>query len=131
MSRSGYTDGYDMDHWQLIRWRGAVASATKGARGQRLFKELLEALDAMPEKRLIRDSLNCEEGVCVLGALALKKGIDVSVIDPEDSETVAKTFDVATALAQEIVFLNDECGNRESPEQRWTRMRTWVTHQIK
>lgn len=35
MSRSGYTD--DCDGWQLIMYRGAVASAIRGARGQRLL----------------------------------------------------------------------------------------------
>jgi len=29
MSRSGYTDSCDMDQWDLIRWRGAVASAVR------------------------------------------------------------------------------------------------------
>ena len=31
MSRSGYEDGLEM--WDLIRWRGAVASAIRGKRG--------------------------------------------------------------------------------------------------
>lgn len=56
MSRSGYTEDCD-DNWQLIRWRGAVASAIRGKRGQAFLRELLAALDAMPEKRLIADAL--------------------------------------------------------------------------
>jgi hypothetical protein len=35
MSRSGYSDDYgDDEPWQLIMWRGAVASAFRGRRGQ-------------------------------------------------------------------------------------------------
>lgn len=52
MSRSGYVD--DMcDQWALIRYRGAVSSAIRGKRGQAFLREMLAALDAMPEKRLI------------------------------------------------------------------------------
>jgi hypothetical protein len=46
MSRSGYSD--DHSEWDLIRWRGAVASAIRGKRGQAFLRELLVALDAMP-----------------------------------------------------------------------------------
>lgn len=50
MSRSGYSDDYDFDNWQLIRWRGAVNSAINGRRGQAFLKELLTAIEALPEK---------------------------------------------------------------------------------
>lgn len=30
MSRSGYND--DIDNWQMIKWRGQVASAVRGKR---------------------------------------------------------------------------------------------------
>ncbi|KGC50992.1 hypothetical protein DO66_5867 [Burkholderia pseudomallei] len=36
MSRSGYSD--DCGGWSLIRWRGAVNSAIKGARGQKFLR---------------------------------------------------------------------------------------------
>jgi hypothetical protein len=37
MSRSGYSD--DLENWSLIRWRGAVASAIRGRRGQAFLRE--------------------------------------------------------------------------------------------
>ena len=52
MSRSGYTDDLD-DDLAMGRWRGMVASATRGRRGQKLLTDLLAALDAMPEKALV------------------------------------------------------------------------------
>lgn len=66
MSRSGYSD--DCENVGL--WRGAVQRATTGYRGQHLLKKLLDALDAMPTKRLIAGAIHDEHGeVCALGAL--------------------------------------------------------------
>jgi hypothetical protein len=46
MSRSGYDESCD-DNWGLICWRGAVASALRGRRGQAFLRELVDALDAV------------------------------------------------------------------------------------
>jgi hypothetical protein len=130
MSRAGYIE--DLDNWDLIRWRGQVASATKGKRGQKLLRDLLAALDAMPEKALIADELETKEGeVCALGALGKLRGIDMSELDPEEPEEVAAAFDVAAPLAREIVYMNDDHYDYLTPEQRWGKMRAWVASQIK
>lgn len=128
MSRSGYNE--DIDNWQLIRWRGMVASATRGKRGQKFYRDLLDALDALPEKQLIAEELEKDGQVCAIGSLGLIRGIDMSELDPEEPETVAAAFDIATCLAQEVVYENDEGADRETPEQRFVRMRTWVEKQI-
>ena len=142
MSRSGYVDdGYDP--LSLGRWRGAVRSATRGARGQAFFRELIVAMDAMPEKALIANDLICKDGMCAMGVVAAVRGTDVSEIDPEDPETVAKTMNLAEALVQEIAYQNDECGADwlpdangryrflpETPEARWARMRAWAEKQL-
>lgn len=108
MSRSGYTDDCD-DQWALIRWRGAVNSAIKGKRGQQALREILAALDALPEKRLASESLVTAEGeCCTLGALGKARGIDLEPIDPEDRESVARAFGISEALAAEIMYINDE-----------------------
>ena len=106
MSRSGYSD--DLDNLTLGRWRGRVASSIRGKRGQAMLKDLLDALDAMPEKRLIAEELVRDGDFCTLGVLGAKRGIPVAELDPYDSETVAAQFDIAEPLAQEIVYLNDE-----------------------
>lgn len=129
MSRSGYSD--DIDSWALIKWRGQVASATRGKRGQKLFIDLLKALDEMPVKRLVSDELITTEGeFCTLGVLGKARGLDIASIDPEDGEEVAKQFDIAPQLAQEIVYMNDEGWYAETPEGRYIRMRSWVAEQI-
>ena len=126
MSRSGYVD--DLDNWDLIKWRGQVTSAIRGKRGQALLRDLITALDAMPEKILITDKLIDAKGdVCALGAVGKLRGIDMQNIDPEEPEQVATAFNIASPMAQEIVFENDEVGYRdETPEQRWQRVRKWA-----
>lgn len=131
MSRSGYDD--DCDGWALIRWRGAVTSAMRGERGQVLLRDLAAALDAMPVKALIADDLVIENGsVCALGALGCARGMTeaMQTLDPEDREAVAEAFNIAPALAAEIVAEND-CWHGENPEHRWVRMRNWVAQHIK
>lgn len=131
MSRSGYTDDCD-DMWDHIRWRGAVKSAIKGKRGQAFLKEMLDALDALPEKKLIARELEAEGAVCALGAVGRARSIDMSGIDPDDPETVAGVFCISDALTREIVAENDDSGPyKETPENRWARMREWVAKQIR
>jgi hypothetical protein len=129
MSRSGYSE--DLDSWDLIRWRGQVTSAIRGKRGQQFFRDLVMALDAMPEKVLIAKELENDEGVCALGSLGKARGIDISVIDPENPQQVSEMFNIAQCLAQETVYINDERGGwNESPQHRWERVRRWAENQL-
>jgi len=120
MSRSGYSD--DCENLEL--WRGAVRRATTGYRGQHLLRKLRDALDAMPVKRLITDEIKDESGdVCAFGALDPNAPYD-------EAGELAKHFGIARALAAEVVYMNDEWMRRETPEERWSRMRAWVDSQI-
>ncbi|MGH9931836.1 MAG: hypothetical protein ACREA9_21775 [Pyrinomonadaceae bacterium] len=130
MSRSGYNVEMIVD---VILWRGAVASAIRGRRGQAFLKEMLKALDQMKTKRLIHDKLiSISKGdVCAIGAVGVARGMDIQSIESEDSEAVAEAFGIAPALVCEISYYNDEVGSTlETPAQRWTRMRAWVQSQI-
>jgi hypothetical protein len=130
MSRSGYSD--DCEGWEMICWRGAVASAIRGRRGQTLLGQLAQALDAMPEKRLIEGEFQTREGdVCALGALAKFRGLDATGINPENRSAVASTFDIAEALAAEIMYVNDDWNWHETPEQRWQTVRKWVGEKLR
>ncbi len=133
MSRSGY--GEDIDHWQLIKWRGAVSSAIKGKRGQAFLKEMLAALDALPRQRLLQNDLIDGTGeVCAIGAVGLARGVDMSQVDPDWPEQLAGTFGIARALVCEIEYVNDEdvpYYKEETPEERFARVRNWVASQIK
>lgn len=139
MSRSGYSEDVD-DSWELICWRGAVKSALRGSRGQAFLRELVAALDAMPDKRLIANGFVNEGGCCAMGAVALARGIDPEVIreieelsDPENdlgdegALGAAKALDIAPAMAKEIAFENDEMWSSEGAgAKRWQRMRAWA-----
>jgi len=158
MSRSGYTDDYDEDGTGGL-WRGAVASAIKGKRGQAALVALAEAMDAMPVKTLAAESLvNADGEFCTLGVLGNARGMDMSRIDPDDYDQIAKAFGLAPAMVREIVYENDEhrdgmkwanwevCGpmrrhqshrrsgylpTGEGPgSARWKRMRAWVQQHI-
>lgn len=131
MSRSGYVDDYD-DVGIMNLYRGTVDRATRGKRGQAFFKALLDALDAMPEKRLIANELETPDGaVCAIGALGKARGVPMNDLNPQDSMRVAERFNIANCLACEVVYMNDEWGDYdEVPETRWLRMRTWVARQI-
>lgn len=146
MSRSGYTDDCD-DQWAHIRWRGAVKSAMRGKNGQAFLREMLATLEAMPDKRLLAVTINKPEGCCAIGAVTRARGIDTTDIDQldpdydydgESARLLAKRVGIAEAMAMEIVDRNDSgfgiwegsSFRKETPEERWTRMRDWVKGKI-
>ena len=92
--------------------------------------DLLAALDAMEPKRLIRDDLIKEGDVCALGAVGRVRGIEMENINPHDHVVVATTFNIAPALAAEIMWINDD-EFHVTAERRFELVRAWVARQIK
>jgi hypothetical protein len=130
MSRSGYTDECE-NTWDMIRWEGARKAAIRGRRGQAFFRDLIAALDAMPEKVLIANELEADGEVCALGALGRQRGMDMQELDPEEPKQVAAAFGISQTLARETVYINDEDGcYGETPERRWHRVRQWAERQL-
>lgn len=127
MSRSGYSD--DLFPLDLGRWRAQVASAMRGKRGQQFFRDLIAALDALPEKKLVRGHLEKDGAVCALGALGRHRGVDVGTLDTEDYDALGVTFNIAYQLAQEVMYENDE--RYGTDENRWQRMRDWAELQLR
>ena len=118
MSRSGYVDDFgDDDPLATGRYRQAVNRSMKGKRGQALLRDLLAALDAMPDKRLYRGNFATADGeYCALGALGVARGIRMDDIGDEDDcdpAQVAERFGIAKAMAAEVMHKNDECGVSE------------------
>jgi len=134
MSRSGYTD--DCENHGL--YRGTVARAIRGRRGQQALRDFIAALDAMPEKRLASGSFTTENGVCSLGALAQARGVDVSDLNPPhpedpwvDKEAVGRRLNIAECMAAEVMYENDEANYYpETAEARWQRMRAWASARL-
>lgn len=150
MSRHGFVedwDGDDNSSLMMGRWNAQVRSATRGKRGQRFFRDLVAALDAMPEKRLAPNSLETKDGsVCALGCLARQRGVDVKALelgdpyteDPDegsewedsDWEKLSEVFDIAPQLAREVMYNNDEA-YAKTAEERWAKVRAWAARQIR
>ena len=134
MSRSGY--GGECESWELVRYRGMVASAIRGKRGQSLIRDLGIALDAMPVKELVEDEFAYDGKVCALGAVANFRNVDIGHINPardDCREETATLLHIATCLASEIMYENDEGVGpwSNSPEERWHHMRDWVAANLK
>lgn len=98
---------------------------------------MAKALDEMPEKKLISGELVGDSGVCAIGAVCKARGLDVSKIDYEDPDSVAKAVGISTPLAAEIEYMNDEyygdcyySRGPETTEHRWERMRNWIQENI-
>lgn len=127
MSRSGYVD--DCENIEL--YRATVSRAIKGKRGQAFLRELAREMDAMPEKILIAEELIDSDGCCcTIGVVCKARGIDVGNLDYEVPEYVGEAVGIARCLAAEIAYMNDEWAPIETPEQRWTRMRKWVSDNL-
>lgn len=131
MSRSGYTEDCDFDPLAHGRWRAQVASATRGKRGQAFFREVVEALDAMPEKRLIANELEHAGNVCTLGSVGLKRGTEMGHLDPHDYDTLSGVFGIPYQLVCEIEYMNDEAYYGADAEGRWKFMRDWAVRQLR
>lgn len=117
MSRSGYCEDGDGVSWALIRYRGAVNAAIKGARGQEFLRHLLATLDAMPDKVLVAGDLEADGQFCALGVAGHVKGLNLAIIDTYDHATLSGTFNIAESLAREIMWVNDEHVN----EWKWVQ----------
>ncbi len=123
-------------------------------RGQRILRDVLDGLIAMPEWRLIEGwiarSPEEETGVgevCAVGAYAawqrVKRGeswieaIDVLTErwggeqdDAWNTEMLGRQAGLAKAVAIELAWLNDEQLSGLSPEDRWHAVVGWVWQQI-
>lgn len=108
----------------------SLARAVKGKRGQSFLRGLVEALDSLPEPKLIRYHYALCGDHCALGAVAAHRNLLIADMVIED---VADELDVAPSLAQAIAAVNDESSGpfwEETPEQRWSRVRAWAASQI-
>lgn len=127
MSRSGYSE--DCEYINL--YRGTVERSMASKRGQAFFRRLLDALEAMPERKLTESVLVGPEGCCAMGAVAVAEGIDVSEIDPYDLDAVGKLFNISPSMAAEIAYKNDGDWKRHATDEaRWRYMHDWAAKKL-
>lgn len=159
MSRTEWDDdGGDYDYNIYGLQIGWALRALKGKKGQAALKELEAALLALPEKRLIAENF-CKEGqVCVLGALALKRRLDVGMsdgvarkdiqqtygLDPDPEEAISrarKDLGLSRMFAIEVMEQNDKTTGKWikeegryapfTPQERYEHVLAWVRMQMK
>jgi hypothetical protein len=139
MSRSGYDNDGDSTYIDL--YRANVDRALAGKRGQAFLRELLAALDALPEQALVESTFDDHGAVCALGSVGRARGTDMTLLNElaeyddlggETADAAARSFGIATAMAAEIMYVNDQAGRyNETPEQRFARVRAWVVREMK
>lgn len=127
VNRSGY-DACDED--VAAEWFCDVADAIASPEGQAFLRELADALDALPAKRLIdRVLINDDGDCCAIGAICKSRGISTGGID-NDMGCVAERLGAPWPLVAEIIDQNDGYHNA-MPDARWHRMRRWVDKKIR
>ncbi len=142
---------------QFALWEANCRRSMRGKRGQQALRELEAALLALPEKRLIHNSLTDDDGgVCAIACYAKHKGVDLSRYDPEDeSDQVGIDAGMPRLVSWAVVALNDltldtvwevaegPLGRWDAtykggiplirdmtPEERYERVLAWVRKQL-
>lgn len=118
-------------------YRGQVASQMRSKAGQAFLREVLEAIEALPDRRLAEGDLVVDGCMCSLAALALKRRTDAGELreavladlarvhvdhnhpdweGTEIDEWARDVLDAPRLLAIEIPFENDDGGERWVPD---------------
>ena len=137
-----YQEGYgDAEPWMEGQQAGALKSAIRGQRGQRLLRDLVAALDALDAPELSAGALEDETTgcCCAFGAVRRYRGAAAVPLyfDPMEADLdpphFAEPFDVAPALAWEVVEVNEgssDSNMEAARRQRWERVRAWAVKHL-
>lgn len=143
MSRYCDNDDYDYEPWMEGQAAGAMRSAIRGRRGQRLLRDLIDGLDALPKPELAAGSLEDPETncVCALGAVMLQRQRNGHAVllrfDPTDPDIdwrdLAEPFDISETLANAVVSTNEmysESNSELARRRRWQYVRDWAMRNL-
>lgn len=85
--------------------------ACRSKRGQRVLREVVEALLALPQRRLIANAIKEPSGeVCAVGAVAQYKGVDLGEYregDQEDTIQIGESIGMGRMIPWHLGFMND------------------------
>ncbi len=137
-----YQEGYgDAEPWMEGQQAGALKSAIRGQRGQRLLRDLVAALDALDAPELSAGALEDETTgcCCAFGAVRRYRGAAAVPLcfhpteEELDPSHFAEPFDVAPALAWQVVEVNEgwsDSNKQAARRQRWGRVRAWAVRHL-
>ena len=136
-----YCDDGDWEPWMEGQQAGALRSAIHGQRGQRFLRDLIDALDALPEPELAAGALEDEETgcCCAFGAVRRHRGPENVPLgfDParEDMapDCLAQPFDVSQTLVWAVVQVNEDFTSSNSPDarrRRFQEVRRWAAAKL-
>jgi hypothetical protein len=141
MSRLYQDDYGDAEPWMEGQQAGALRSAIRGQRGQRLLRDLVAGLEALPSPELSAGALEDEDTgcCCAFGVVRRYRGAAAVPLyfDPMEADLdpphFAEPFDVAPALAWEVVEVNEgssDSNMEAARRQRWERVRAWAVKHL-
>jgi hypothetical protein len=141
MSRLCQDDYGDAEPWMEGQQAGALRSAIRGQRGQRLLRDLVAGLEALPSPELSAGALEDEDTgcCCAFGVVRRYRGAAAVPLyfDPMEADLdpphFAEPFDVAPALAWEVVEVNEgssDSNMEAARRQRWERVRAWAVKHL-
>lgn len=117
---------------QFDLWQANCQRSMRGKNGQEELRVLRSALLALPDKRLIVNALEDDDGgVCAIAAYGKFKGLDLSKFDVDyDSDEVGIAAGMPKLVAWKVVEMNDMELSHVTPEQRHAKMLAWVESRI-
>ena len=148
-----FSDGDEEYPGQWWLWEQAFFRAINGKRGQRVLRDLEQALIDLPEKQLIQGHLSDGKGVCAVGAYVVHKAVAKgqnrdevlayldSLVQPDywdeldgwqaEEATIieAQREGMQLTLACSIAALNDEYYSC-TDEERYERVLAWIRARI-
>jgi len=124
VSRFNSDGDCDSNSNYVYLWDSRVRRIIEGKRGQRVLLELIEALLALPQRRLISGAIATPTGdVCTVGALAKKRGVNLDRDnlyarrdepprgwegDEEETADLGASLGITWTLAWQLGYMNDE-----------------------
>jgi hypothetical protein len=117
---------------QFALWQANCERSLRGKSGQEELRELRSALMELRVKRLIKGSLEDEDGgICAIAAYGKRKGLDLSEFDLDyGSDEVGIAGGMPKLVAWKVVEVNDVELDHVSPELRYERMLAWIDSKL-
>lgn len=94
------------------------------------YKKLVEALEAMVDKRLGIEHMYDGECYCSVGAMLAQAGRPESAANVADFSTARDLLNLKDGDVKNITWHNDNARMCESKEERHTRMLVWAREDV-